>query len=98
MFHARVFQTHEGVLRTNAPSFDACKFTWWSRAFGHRTALRIITDVSKKPVEFFFHYEVIVVYRMFIGPCIIVIDEELKTNLMSLVIFISLALVLQPAK
>ena len=28
--------------------------------------------------------------RMFIGPCIIVIVEELKTNLMSLVIFISL--------
>ena len=28
--------------------------------------------------------------RMFIGPCIIVIAEELKTNLMSLVIFISL--------
>ena len=27
---------------------------------------------------------------MFIGPCIIVIVEELKTNLMSLVIFISL--------
>ena len=34
---------------------------------------------------------------MFIGPCIIVIVEELKTNLMSLVIFISLK-VLQPAK
>ena len=29
-------------------------------------------------------------YRMFIGPRIIVIAEELKTNLMSLVIFISL--------
>jgi len=28
------------------------------------------------------------VYRMFIGPCIIVIVEELETNLMSLVIFI----------
>ena len=28
--------------------------------------------------------------RMFIGPCIIVIVEELKTNLMSLVVFISL--------
>ena len=28
--------------------------------------------------------------RMFIGPCIIVIVEELKTNLMSLVIFMSL--------
>jgi len=27
---------------------------------------------------------------MFIGPCIVVIVEELKTNLMSLVIFISL--------
>ena len=30
------------------------------------------------------------IYRMFIGPCVIVIVEELKTNLMSLVIFISL--------
>ena len=30
------------------------------------------------------------IHRMFIGPCIIVIVEELKTNLMSLVIFISL--------
>ena len=29
-------------------------------------------------------------YRMFIGPSIIVIVEELKTNLMSLVVFISL--------
>ena len=29
-------------------------------------------------------------HRMFIGPCIIVIVEELKTNLMSLVVFISL--------
>ena len=28
--------------------------------------------------------------RMFIGPCIIVIVEELETNLMSLVIFITL--------
>jgi len=27
---------------------------------------------------------------MFIGPCIIVIVEELKTNLMSLAVFISL--------
>ena len=27
---------------------------------------------------------------MFIGPCITVIVEELKTNLMSLVVFISL--------
>ena len=32
----------------------------------------------------------IYVYRMFIGPCIIVIVEELETNLMSLVIFITL--------
>ena len=30
------------------------------------------------------------VNRMFIGPCIIVIVEDLKTNLMSLVVFISL--------
>ena len=30
-----------------------------------------------------------ILIRMFIGPCIIVIFEELKTNLMSLVIFIS---------
>jgi len=30
------------------------------------------------------------VNRMFIGPCIIVIVEELETNLMSLVVFISL--------
>jgi len=30
------------------------------------------------------------VFRMFIAPCIIVIVQELKTNLMSLVIFISL--------
>ena len=29
-------------------------------------------------------------FRMFIGPCIIVIVEELETNLMSLVIFITL--------
>ena len=29
-------------------------------------------------------------YRMFIGPCIIIIVEELETNLMSLVIFITL--------
>ena len=29
-------------------------------------------------------------YRMFIGPCIIVIVEELETNLMSLVLFITL--------
>ena len=29
-------------------------------------------------------------HLMFIGPCIIVIVEELKTNLMSLVVFISL--------
>jgi hypothetical protein len=29
-------------------------------------------------------------YRMVIGPCIIVIVEELKTNLMSLAVFISL--------
>ena len=28
--------------------------------------------------------------RMFIGPCIIIIVEELETNLMSLVIFITL--------
>ena len=28
--------------------------------------------------------------RMFIGPCIIVIVEELETNLMSLVMFITL--------
>ena len=28
--------------------------------------------------------------RMFIGPCIIVIVKELKTNLMSLIVFISL--------
>jgi len=36
---------------------------------------------------------------MFIGPCIIVIVEELETNLMSLVIFITLnTVVLQPAK
>ena len=32
----------------------------------------------------------IVVNRMFIGPCIIVIVEELETNLMSLVMFIKL--------
>jgi len=31
-----------------------------------------------------------IVYRMFIGPCIIVIVEELETNLVSLVIFITL--------
>ena len=30
------------------------------------------------------------VNRMFIGPCIIIIVEELETNLMSLVIFITL--------
>ena len=29
------------------------------------------------------------IHQMFIGPCIIVIVEELKTNLMSLVVFIS---------
>jgi len=32
----------------------------------------------------------IILGRMFIGPCIIVIVEELKTNLMSLVIFTTL--------
>jgi len=31
-----------------------------------------------------------VLFRMFIGLCIILIVEELKTNLMSLVVFISL--------
>ena len=31
-----------------------------------------------------------IIIRMFIGPCIIIIVEELETNLMSLVIFITL--------
>ena len=36
------------------------------------------------------HAKELIINRMFIGPCIIVIVEELKTNLMSIVVFISL--------
>jgi len=39
--------------------------------------------------EMKFQFKELIINRMFIGPCIIVIVEELKTNLMSLVIFIS---------
>ena len=35
-------------------------------------------------------YETFNMTLMFIGPCVIVIVDELKTNLMSLVVFISL--------
>jgi hypothetical protein len=53
MLHTQLVQTHEGMLKTNAPSFDACKVTRWSLAFGHRTTMCIKTDVSEKPALFF---------------------------------------------
>ena len=40
------------------------------------------------------YYSIIDYIVVFIGPCIILIVEELKTNLMSLVIFISLIFLL----
>jgi len=46
---------------------------------------RILNDTRKLKM-----FKTKIVNRMFIGPCIVVIVEELKTNLMSLVIFISL--------
>ena len=50
----------------------------YSAAFSHIQNVRVEVDLSTFP------------NLMFIGPCIIVIVQELETNLMSLVIFITL--------
>ena len=57
-----------------------CLFVCSFVLFQKRQLRILLTPVRKQSLE----------NRMFIGPCIIVIVEELETNLMSLVMFITL--------
>ena len=60
------------------------------------TQLCACLKTTPTPTEYYFMEPCLIkhgnnfTFRMFIGLCIIVIVEELKTNLMSLVIFITL--------
>ena len=72
-----VWASRQIILRIFATSIILPRKCW-----GHEITLQEAITAHFHIVQF--------MNRMFIGPCIIVIVEELKTNLMSLVIFISL--------
>ena len=63
-------------------------FRFAAQHLNHRATA--VPKISKTTLEKIYVAYIPKTYRMFIGPCIIVIVEELKTNLMSLIIFISL--------